>query len=508
MTGTEPVRTAILTDTRASAAIAARRYGVPPTMTAAAGRRRAVGDWRGACAAADVDLHLNPDAVRRRYGADTADWLLDVLRDLAPDLLRWHLPRRGHDAGELLSELCVPIAEFAPGPGARALSLVAMTPRIALDAGQRIVLTVLENGSRPAPITNGDPVARALLAAVHPKQADRHTLVRHPMFWNAQRAFGLTAMCDATDEEREITRLQDAGDFARAWQLAGFSLVIEDVPPSRLRWLAGLPVRLPGLADRIRAVLPGADAAVLRSGTGALQISGLMSAAGPIAGLENGIRSLPTIPTAAWIRPVDIDLLRCGLLSADELHPLVAAALAQSAPPSRDPDEWIYREVPFVAGPCPDAGIPTLWIQCGSGTHRVAHVDGVWTPVDHQGHEARESFLRRLGGPGNPCRQAADYLASGRHVIDLAENLLNHGRADDVQRLLRTHIGLHAALDSLDLPSGGTVGEVLTTVRENTLQLRMVLSGAIRPRDTRSSLPLPTAGSRRTRKGVSARTHR
>jgi hypothetical protein len=138
----------------------------------------------------------------------------------------------------------------------------------------------------------------------------------------------------------------------------------------------------------------------------------------------------------------------------------------------------------------------------------VAHLDGGWTPVDHHDHDRRESFLARLGGPGNPCRQATDYLASGRHVIDLAENLLNHGRADDVRHLLRTHAGVHTALDRLDLPSGGTVGEALATVRENTLRLRMVLSGAIPRRDTRSSLPLPTTGSRRTRKGVTARTPR
>src|SRR4051812_3796026 len=102
MTGTEPVRTATLSDTRARAATAARRYGVPPTMIAAAARRRAVGDWRGACAAADVDVYLNLDLVRRRLGSGAADQLSAALLELAPDLLRWHLPRQGHGAGELL----------------------------------------------------------------------------------------------------------------------------------------------------------------------------------------------------------------------------------------------------------------------------------------------------------------------------------------------------------------------------------------------------------------------
>ncbi|NUP51230.1 MAG: hypothetical protein HOW97_28545 [Catenulispora sp.] len=509
MTGTEPVRTAILTDTRASAAIAARRYGVPPTMIAAAARRRAVGDWRGACAAADVDVYVNPDAVRRRYGAETAGRLLTGLRELSPDLLRWHLPRRAHGAGELLAGLFVPIAEFdADG---RVLSLVAMTPRSALEAGQRIVLTVLENGVRPRPVVAGDPVVRALLESLHLKHAARHSLVRHPMFWSAERASDLAVTRDVSAEAQEIVRLQDAGSFAAAWQLAGFSFAVDDTLPSRARWLAGLPVRLPGLADRIRAAVPGVDAAVLRSGPGALVLSGLTSAAGSVVVSDADGRGLAAVPTAVWARPVDVDLLRCGLLGGHELHPLIASAFGEPEPAADESDEsddWLYREVPFIAGRRAGGGIPTLWIQCGAATHRVVHHKGTWRSIDHLGAAHRESVLRRLGGPGNPCRQAADYLASGRHVIDLAESLLQHGRADDVRHLLHTHAGAQAALDEIDLPAGGTVGEALATLRENTLRLRMLLAGAVRPRDTRSSLALPTIGSRRTRLEVPARTHR
>lgn len=512
MTGTEPVRTAILTDTRASAAMAARRYGVPPTMIAAVARRRAVGDWRGACAAADVDVYVNPDAVRRRYGAEAAAWLLTVLRELSPDLLRWHLPRRAHGAGELLSGLLVPVAES--DAGGRVLSLVAMTPQAALDAGQRIVVTVLENGVRPRAVEAGDPVVHALLESLHLKHAARHSLVRYPMFWSAERASELAVMRDVSAEAQEIVRLQDAGSFARAWQMAGLSFAADDTLPSRARWLAGLPVRLPGLADRIRAAVPGEDAVVLRSGPGALVFSGLASATGPVAVSDADGRGLPVVPTAAWARPVDVDLLRRGLLGGHELHPLIASAFGESDPPadaSEEPaesDEWLYREVPFIAGRRAGGGIPTLWIQCGAATHRVVHVKGTWRSIDHIGAAHRESVLRRLGGPGNPCRQAADYLASGRHVVDLAESLLQHGRADEVRHIMHTHVGAQAALDEIDLPTGGTVGEALATLRENTLRLRMLLAGAVRPRDTRSSLALPTTGSRRTRKGVPARTHR
>jgi hypothetical protein len=527
MTGTEPVRTAILSDARASAAIAARRYGVPPTMIAAVARRRAVGDWRGACAAAGVDVYLNPDSVRRRHGAETADRLLSALRELAPDLLRWHLPRHGHGAGELLSGLLVPLAEYANADSSDTnsdsgtLRLVAMTPQVALDAGQRIVLTLMETRARRRPSADCDPVIRALLDQVHAKQAERHSLVRHPMFWSAERSPELAALRDVSTDALRLVALQDAGDFVAAWRLAGFSLRCDDPPASRQRWLAALPVRLTGLADRVRTALPGVDTAALRSGSGAVVLSGLnapSTSSAPSAAITAHAMSnheaygVPTIPTAAWSRSLDVDLSRRGLLGDHELHPLVASALvAEPPPPALEAEEWLYREVPFIAGPCFAADIPTLWIQCGASTHRVAHLDGTWRPIDHGrpgDHLDRESLLHRLGGPTNPCLQATTYLSSGRHVIELAESLLRHGRVTEVRSLLRTHAGVQVALDDLDLPAGGTVSEALAALHENTLQLRMLLAGATRPRAAVSYRMPPRTSRRPSRKGVPARTHR
>ncbi|MGI5163258.1 hypothetical protein ACQEU3_02775 [Spirillospora sp. CA-253888] len=37
-----------------------RRYAVPRRMIEQAAERRAAGDWRGACAAADVDVEIDP----------------------------------------------------------------------------------------------------------------------------------------------------------------------------------------------------------------------------------------------------------------------------------------------------------------------------------------------------------------------------------------------------------------------------------------------------------------
>jgi hypothetical protein len=433
---------------------------------------------------------MKPDAVRRYYGAAIAEQLLDALRELSPDLLRWHLPRRGHGAGDLLARLLVPLAEFSDG--VRQLTLAAATPQFAVDAGQRIVLVLL--GGRE------DGATRAVLEGVRGTYAARLSLVRHRMFWSADAAPGLADLCDTA---AETTRLQDSGSFAEAWHAAGLDLRLPEAR-RRARWLAALPVRISGLAERIRQALPGADEAVVRSGVGALVLSGLNSAAvvARVAEDREGL-GLPVVPHAVWSRVLDADLVRFGYLGEHELHPLVAQAILDAPQPAvPGPDEWLYREVPFIAGPCHTVdGGPALWIDCGATRHRIAFHDGAWHILDHSAHLGREALLSRLGGPTNPCRQALDYLASGRHVIDLAGSLLAHGRANDVRTLLHTHAGARATLDRMPLPTGGTVAEALTALAESTLRHRMVLADATRPRH-------PEPNRRPARRGVPARTHR
>lgn len=440
-------------------------------MIAAVAERRADGggDWRGACAAADVDVCLRPESVRRHHGSDIADRLLATLRDLAPDLLRWHLPRRGHGPGDLLPGLLVPLAEFVDGT--QQVTLAAATPRFALEAGQRIVLVLL--GGRE------DGATRSVLEGVRLKYPDRLSLLRHRMFWSASAAPGLAGLCDASAAEREITRLQDAGQFAEAWHAAGFELRFP-ATPSRTRWLAALPIRMSGLADRVRWTLPGVDEAVVRSGVGALALSGLNASAGVavrVIGDREALR-LPVVPNAVWSRVLDADLVRLGHLGEQELHPLIARALLGDSPQTvPESDDWLYREVPFIAGP---GGGLTLWIRCGATRHRIAYRDDTWQILDHTAHAGREALLARLGGPTNPCQQALNYLISGRHVIDLAEALLSHGRGADVRRLLHDHAGAGATLSRITLPGGGTAASALETLRENTLRHRMILAEATR----------------------------
>ncbi len=82
--------------------LVARRYGVPARMVAEATAARLAGDWRGACEAARVDVTFTLDEVRHTHGATVAEKVADDLTHLAPDLLRWHLPRRVGDGRGLL----------------------------------------------------------------------------------------------------------------------------------------------------------------------------------------------------------------------------------------------------------------------------------------------------------------------------------------------------------------------------------------------------------------------
>lgn len=518
MTGHRLGFSAILSHSRAQAAVSARRFGIPPGMIAAATRRRVSGDWRGACAAADVEVQLDLDAVLARHGADITASLLGDLRALAPDLLRWHLPRASHGCGRLLGGLVVPLARYPDrGGGQRsrgggALTLVAATPDYALAAGERIVLTTL----KPRRAAAG---ARGSL--------QRYSLIDQRMFWDSSSTWSLADLCATRRGAQQITGLQDAGQAVEAWQAAGFRLVASS-SDSLNRRLAGVPVNLPGLAGRVRAALPGVGAAAIRFGGGAIVLRGLDCSEGspPISAElvpPQVARPLPTVPDAVWMRPVDADLLRFELLRPDELHPLVAAALvpetatAEPVPrqaTTRLTEDWLYRAVPgttsFAATP---DGAAEVRVQCGPELHRILQRDRRWQTVDHQSVEARESLVTLLGGQMNPCSAAAHYLNTGRHVIEFAEKLLEHGRIAEVIDVLCEHADSAATASDYEFEDGRTLRDALDALNERTHRLRQILSGDL-PRGgtdgpywccARKDLQIHRHGSR---KGDLARAHR
>ncbi|WP_372450896.1 ankyrin repeat domain-containing protein [Actinoplanes flavus] len=105
-----------------------RRYAVPEWMIAESTEARGRGDWRAACAAARIDVDLDDE------GAELA-------RHLAPDLLRWHLPRALGGYTTLANQRQYVLVPDGP-VDQDTLTLVVDSP-VSLIGSQRLTLTAV-----------------------------------------------------------------------------------------------------------------------------------------------------------------------------------------------------------------------------------------------------------------------------------------------------------------------------------------------------------------------------
>jgi hypothetical protein len=345
-----------------------REFAVPASMIEVAAARRAVGDWGGACAAARVDVDVDLRAVGRDHGRRIVAQLRADLRQLAPDLLRWHFPRVSPD-GLLRPGLTVSLARY---PSASGLHLVARTPPAWAQAGQRISLA-LWDPARPRAGIRGHP---------HPRPDRRFRLDLHRHLWDAHRC-------------GELWERSGAAQWLAAdrWPEPGNGAVH--------RWAAeaALLLRADGRPDGVVSV---------RLGTRRQLVLDLGAPGRPTA-------RAPVLPDAAtWVLP-DLELLRAGLIDGDRLHPLVAAALS----PADRPIGAAQR----VGG---SGGVRL--VECRGERHRIGVVDGALVPLDHEPDEIRrEELLVALGGPALPCLAAIDH--DHRRPDDLGDirARLDHG---------------------------------------------------------------------------------
>jgi hypothetical protein len=381
-------------DTRLQLWRRVREYAVPPAMIETATARRAVGDWAGACAAARVDAALDLRAVARTRGRDLAARIRDDLRHLAPDLLRWHLPRVAPD-GLLRPGLTVELARYPAAAGA--LRLVARTAPAWADGGQRIGL-VLWDGSRDG--CGLHP---------HPRPDRRFRLDLHRHLWDARRAGELRERSGAPEWPGRAPPVGDdvpAGCAVHRWPAEA----------ALLRRASGRPdaVVVVRAGARVRLALDG-DATVPRV------------ASGPT-------RSQLLLPDAATWVPPDLQLLRAGLIEPDRLHPLVAAALVPDRPPAAAPGR------PAGAGP------PWL-VRCQGAQHRVGLVAGVLTPLDHDPDELRrERLLTALGGTPLPCLRSVGEATRNPDSLADVRARLDHGDITGALAALEDLLGPDAAL--------------------------------------------------------------
>ena len=250
-----------------------REFAVPPSMIESATARRAEHDWAAACAAAGVDVELNLRVLARARGAEVAARVRADLRRLAPDLLRWHLPRIAPD-GLLRPGLTISLARYDGGD----LHLVARIPPVWAAAGQRFSLALWDRT---------DPCPR------RPDRRFRLDLHRH--LWDATRAAEL----------RERSIVDERGRWAAE---------------------AAILLRSEGLTE---------GALTVRAGSGRRLLLEL-DRAGTLTVTPRAVRgwatALPVLPDAATWEGPDRALLRAGLIEPGRLHPLVAAALAPGHP--------------------------------------------------------------------------------------------------------------------------------------------------------------------------------
>ncbi|HZM77523.1 MAG TPA: hypothetical protein VFC19_17530 [Candidatus Limnocylindrales bacterium] len=398
-----------------------REYAVPPPMIESATARRIAGDWAGACAAAHVDVDLDLRAIARAHGRELAAEVRADLRRLAPDLLRWHMPRIAPE-GLLRPGLTISLASYDSTHG---VQLVVRTPPSWADAGQRIDLAWWD-GARSSDGT-----------CPHPRPDRRFRLDLHRHLWDAHRA-------------GELRERAGVGGPPALWDSNG--LVPNGIGCAVDRWAGEAAILLRSqsrdsdtvmvrLGSRRRLLLHVGDDDILR-----------VTAAG-----RGGNPAWPELPDAAtWVLP-DLALLQSGLIATDRLHPLVAAALvdghapgraeAPAHPPAHDHcparsaigvGYHCERDIDHAPG-CPqgaahrlavgDAGGEKVrLVQCRGAGHRIGLVDGELVALDHDEAEIRrEALLVALGGPPLPCLRVIDETHRQPECLAEIDARLNHG---------------------------------------------------------------------------------
>ncbi|MEV7773885.1 hypothetical protein [Kitasatospora sp. NPDC086791] len=421
-----------------------REYAVPPAMIETATARRLAGDWAGSCAAANVEVDFRLGDVARARGRELADRLRTDLRRLAPDLLRWHLPRSAPD-GLLRPGLTMALARY---PGERPVSLVVRTPPAWAEYGQRIALA-LWDGSGGGDRRSPHP---------HPRPSRRFRYDLHRHLWDAGRSGELAERAGSGTSTGPPE--SGVGDLARRRAVDRWA-----AEAALLRRADGRPdgpvvVRL----ERRRRLLLGPD--------------------GCTTDATGDTSALPLLPDAATWVPPDLDLLRRGAIAPDRLHPLVAAALAPGHPPRTDP-----RDPP---------GSERL-VDCRGARHRIGLVEGVLTPLDHDPAELRrEELLSSLSGTPLPCLRAIDLAHLRPNALDGVRERLDHGDTAGALAVVEELLGPKAVLRD------GPLRDELRAAAERRIVYGLYRAGLTAPGPTafpcrrpRPSLSRPVRSPRR-----------
>ncbi|MFF3013486.1 hypothetical protein [Streptomyces sp. NPDC057939] len=394
-----------------------RDYAVPPSMIENATARRAAGDWAGACAVARIDVDLDLRAVRDRHGTDLATRLRADLRRLAPELLRWNMPRIAPD-GRLRPGLTLSLVRYG-SRGTAGPQLVVRTPPAWADAGQRMSLALWEDSRDGAPEHHP-----------HPRPDRRFRLDLHRHLWDATRSGELARRCGADAPYR--TADDDPERPPDHWAHEAELLLRAEGRPR-----GALAVRLGARGHSVLELVAPDDshAPVLR----------------PVRDMPppQRVAALPLLPEAAARRHPDLELLRAGLLPVERLHPLVAAALSAPEVAGSVPAPGSVA-VPGPGWPAddpPPGPTDPHRVDCLGEVHRIALRDGTLAAVDHDPAQlAREALLMALGGPGLPCLRAIDAVHRSPEALPAVRDRLGHGDVTGALAVVEGLLGPGAVL--------------------------------------------------------------
>ncbi|MER6445928.1 ankyrin repeat domain-containing protein [Streptomyces venezuelae] len=426
-----------------------RRYAVPGWMIEQATAHRLAGDWRAACAAAAVDVDFDLAGLAVRYGAEVAEAVAEDLSHLAPDLLRWHLPRLLGGRTTIAPDLRIVLASYG-GPGGPALSV---TTPVMTEGSQRLRLHCA-----PVVIERNKYTGRGFVP-------EPWTAMRP--FWDARHAPGLGArFADPDGLAERIAELRAAGDTIGAYEAAGITCDLTVPPVQRYQrpadpeaLLARLPAELARIAPEVTRLVAAGSGERYRLGA-SWPYSVVLEHSGPGRLRARVVQqaeaaSLPVLPRYAWQRLPDLELVRTGRISPRELHPLVAAALFPGTGPAAGP-------------PGPDTETRLVRVRCRGGWHEVRSRGGVLDVPHTPEEQQRERAMRAFGGAVSGCFAVQQSWTSGegrlprglqaqRHAFFLR---VQHGDTPGVVALLDAgvdprirdgrHRGLLHALHLLD----------------------------------------------------------
>ncbi|MGW3421206.1 hypothetical protein [Streptomyces phaeochromogenes] len=396
-----------------------REFAVPPSMIETATVRRLAGDWAGSCAAAGVDVDLDLRSLARTRGRDVAAQVRADLRHLAPDLLRWHMPRIAPH-GLLRPGLTIALTRYdaveRDGPGTvhdgpGTVYLVVRTVPAWADAGQRISLA-LWDGSHADAGTRRHP---------HPRPNRRFRLDLHRHLWDARRSEELRVRSGADRRAGEGLPLVKAGEDLPLVDPDVLDPVPWDPRCAVDRWAAeaGILLRAEGRSTGTVAVRMGSGQRLLLDLAADGEGAGSPVFTVTVAPTKGATAALPVLPDAAtWTLP-DLELIRSGSIEVDQLHPLVASALA--------PDHSRTGHSPTSEHGSARSGQPHL-VECRGEQHRIGLVDGVLSPLDHDpGEIRREELLAELTGTPLPCLQTIDTAHRHPDCLTGVRERLHHG---------------------------------------------------------------------------------